>query len=34
MLKSRNWADWRSFRFKELTSPELREQIALLAHND
>ena len=31
MLKTRNWADWRDFRFKELTSPELREQIALLA---
>src|SRR6266446_5446210 len=31
VLKARNWADWRGFRFKELTSPELREQIALLA---
>jgi hypothetical protein len=28
VLKERNWADWRGFRFKELTSPELREQIA------
>jgi len=31
ILRTRNWADWRSFRFKDLTSPELREQIALLA---
>jgi nitroreductase len=30
-LRSRNWADWRPFRFKEITSPELREQVALLA---
>src|SRR3984893_4699706 len=31
VLKARNWADWRGFRFTELTSPQLREQIASLA---
>jgi cobaltochelatase CobT len=31
VLRARNWADWRSFRFKDLTSHELREQITLLA---
>ena len=31
VLKARNWADWRSSRFKELTSPELREKISSLA---
>jgi hypothetical protein len=31
VLRTRNWADWRSFRFKDLISSELREQIALLA---
>src|SRR5260370_2760871 len=31
VLRARNWADWRRFRFKDLTSHELREQITLLA---
>ena len=31
VLRTRNWADWRRFRFKDLTSHELREQITLLA---
>ncbi len=31
IVKSRNWADWRGFRFEPLTAPALRQQIASLA---
>jgi cobaltochelatase CobT len=30
-LRTRNWSDWRSFRFEPLTSPMLRSQVAELA---
>jgi len=31
ILKTRNWADWRRFRFELLTTPALRAEIASLA---
>jgi cobaltochelatase CobT len=31
VLRARNWTDWRGFRFNRIDSPEIREQLAILA---